>query len=146
MARWLWRLLTVSLLCGGLVIAASPRGDAQLADTSPLVGVWEGKHEGPNIKSDTARLEFKAVEGRLQWTMRREGVAFDRKMEAQAAGWVVKAEPPTFELEGKYSSHTFGSPVGQPLRYRLTLKGDTLEGTALGVTGNPFPARFTRLK
>jgi hypothetical protein len=65
---------------------------AQVAEARALVGMWEGRHEGANVKSDAARIEFREVDGRVQWTMRREGVAFDNKLEAQASGVVVKAE------------------------------------------------------
>ena len=130
----------------GLIFTMHSESVAQVAEARALVGMWEGRHEGANIKSDAARIEFREVDGRVRWTMRREGVAFDNKLEAQASGVVVKAEPPVFELEGKYDSHNFRSPVGQPLRYTLTLTGETLEGTAVGVTGNRSPARFTRRK
>jgi len=145
MRPWSWRSLTAFLLLA-LIFTPPSKSPAQAADARVMVGMWEGRHEGPNIKSDVARIEFTEVDGRVQWTMRREGVAFDNKLEAQASGVVVKSEPPVFELEGKYDSHNFRSPVGPPLRYTLTLTGDTLEGSALGVTGNRFPARFTRRK
>jgi hypothetical protein len=136
----------ISSLMLGLILIMPVVSGAQVPGARELVGVWEGRHQGPDIKSDSARIEFKEVHGRIRWTMQRAGVIFEREMKAKASGVIVNAEPPRFELEGKYESNTFPAAIGRRLRYTLTLDGNTLEGKAIGVTGNTFPVRFIRRK
>ncbi|MFQ5896980.1 MAG: serine protease [Candidatus Methylomirabilia bacterium] len=110
-----------------------------------FVGTWEGEHVGPAIRTDVSRFEFTEERGRRRWTMSRYTIVRNWAGNLRASGVVRAITDSSVELDGTYDAFSRAHTAGASLHYRLSRRGDTLEGPVVGHENSSFRVSLRRV-